>query len=272
MIPFEEIDSRLKQIGKDRKWLAQATRRSEAAINSALAPGSSPVKKSKSIQGLMTDAIEREEATMNERPVQLSHLTLRISTEELNEWAKAYKASDLDTLEDWTLQAIREYIRGAAEEVLKDQQRGVITTFPAKPHLQAAAGSPLGADVEEWDGKDDTVIVKISGLSMEPLLHDGEVVTMRHKRVARSQYMKKGLIYLVSYDGGYVVKEYNTRAATQEEIDANYAYLSKESGKPKVKILRSLNPDFPEIIIKQGVEWIAWINADGSLPKVGRDT
>lgn len=222
-------------------------------------------------QWIRVETIMRESeqsSSTQEVDPQLSHLTLRISTEELNEWAKAYKASDLDTLEDWTLQAIREYIRGAAEEVLKDQQRGVMTAFPAKPHLQAAAGSPLGAEVEEWDGKDNTVIVKISGLSMEPLLHDGDLVTMRHKRVARSQFMKKGLIYLVAYDGGYTVKEYNTREATQEEVDAEYAYISREKGKPKVKILRSLNPDFPEIIIKQDVEWIAWINADGSLPAV----
>jgi hypothetical protein len=66
--------------------------------------------------------------------------------------------------------------------------------------------------------------------------------------------MKKGLIYLVEYDGGYTVKRYNTRSATAEEKGEEWV----ERG--KVKVLESINPDFAEIIIKQPLEWVAWMD------------
>ena len=106
----------------------------------------------------------------------------------------------------------------------------------------------------DWDGADDTVLVKINGLSMEPDLHDGDVIPMRHKRASRNPFMKKGLIYLIEYDGGYTVKRYNTRPAAPEEKDEEWV----KNG--KVKVLESINPDYPEIVIKQQIEWIAWLN------------
>lgn len=122
----------------------------------------------------------------------------------------------------------------------------------ARPHLVAAAGSPLNGEVMDWDGREDTVLVKISGLSMTPLLNDGDVIPMKHKRASRNPFMKKGLIYLVEYDDGYTVKRYNTRPARPAEKHEDWV----DNG--KVKVLQSLNSDFSEIIIKQEVEWIAW--------------
>ena len=66
--------------------------------------------------------------------------------------------------------------------------------------------------------------------------------------------MKKGLIYLVEYDGAYTVKRYNTRSATAEEKGEEWV----ERG--KVKVLESINPDFAEIIIKQPLEWVGWMD------------
>lgn len=136
------------------------------------------------------------------------------------------------------------------------QSSGIISmTQPQapRPQILAAAGSPIGAEVMDWHGAGDTVAVKISGLSMEPLLHDGDVISMKHKRISRSPFMKKGLIYLVEYDGGFTVKRYNTRPPTPEERDCEWV----ENG--KVRILESLNPDYPEIIIKAPLDWIAWL-------------
>ncbi len=123
----------------------------------------------------------------------------------------------------------------------------------AKSDIQAAAGSPLAAEVVDWDGEGDTVLVKIIGDSMSPKIKDGDVVPMKHKRASRNPFMKKGLIYLVEYDGGYTVKRYNTRPAKPEEIGEEWV----ENG--KVKVLESINQDYPEIIIKQSVEWAAWL-------------
>ena len=122
-----------------------------------------------------------------------------------------------------------------------------------RPVLLAAAGSPIGAEVMDWDGDGDTVVVKACGLSMSPLIEDGEIVTMKHKRQSRSPYLKKGLIYLVNYDGGYTIKRYNTRPAKPEEKGEEWV----ERG--KVKVLESVNPDYPEIVIKQPLEWVAWM-------------
>lgn len=134
-----------------------------------------------------------------------------------------------------------------------------VVPMPQRSHITAAAGSPLGAEVEEWDEANDIVRVRISGLSMIPLLNDDDVISMHHKRAARSQYMKKGLIYLVALPEGYAVKRYNTRLATSKEIKGGVSYVSKQDGKRKVHVLESFNPDFPEILITDQAEWIAWI-------------
>lgn len=151
---------------------------------------------------------------------------------------------------------IRSYL--AFYDSLKPQQEAPeITSFPTKAHILAAAGSPISAEVTDWDGAGDTVMVKISGLSMAPLINDGDVIAMKHKKASRNPFMKKGLIYLVSYDGGYTVKRYNTRPATADEKGEEWV----ERG--KVKVLESINPDSPEIIIKQPLEWVAWLDGKG---------
>ena len=62
MIPFEEIDQRLKALGENRLWLATVTGRSENSIRAALAPRASESKRSELLQRVLSDAIEREEA------------------------------------------------------------------------------------------------------------------------------------------------------------------------------------------------------------------
>lgn len=167
------------------------------------------------------------------------------SNETVREWAKR-------TLNDAANIDVREF---AADLIPLDRVAEDPTPyrFTPRPNILAAAGSPIAAEIMDMDGVDDTIQVRIHGLSMEPKLHDGEVITMRHKRVSRNPWMKKGLIYLVQYDGGYTVKRYNTRPARAEEKGEEWA----EGG--KVKVLQALNPSFPEIIIKAPVEWVAWL-------------
>ncbi|MEX1116797.1 MAG: hypothetical protein WEB53_16235 [Akkermansiaceae bacterium] len=54
--------------------------------------------------------------------------------------------------------------------------------------------------------------------------------------------------------GGFTVKRYNTRPAKPDEKGEEWV----ERG--KVKVLESENPEFPEIIIKQPGEWVAWLD------------
>jgi transcriptional regulator with XRE-family HTH domain len=167
------------------------------------------------------------------------------------EWAiiGALAARAGQTHQQWIRSAVLNIVYGASSTALHKQR----TKLPLKAHILAAAGSPLVADVIDWEGEDATILVKAVGLSMSPLISDGEIITMKLKKASRSPYMKKGLIYLIEYDGGYTIKRYNTRPATPDELAEEWS----ENG--KVKQLESLNPDFPPIIIKQDIEWVAWL-------------
>lgn len=119
--------------------------------------------------------------------------------------------------------------------------------------MVAAAGPGIKAEVQDWNGADDTVAVKICGDSMSPTFEDGQVITMRHKRVSRSPYMRKGLIYLVQLDGEWMVKEYGTRRPRADEKEAEYLTNSRTLG-----VLKSHNKNYPPVDINAPFEWAAW--------------
>lgn len=62
MIPWEDIDRRLSQLGLDRAWLAGASGYSPDSIRTALAPNATGSKRSARIQAQISKAIEGEEA------------------------------------------------------------------------------------------------------------------------------------------------------------------------------------------------------------------
>lgn len=128
--------------------------------------------------------------------------------------------------------------------------------FPKpQPKIMAAAGSPIGAEVMDWNGPSSTILVRICGLSMLPLLDDGDEVAMHSRDVSRSPFMRKGLIYLLHYDGGWMVKRYNTRDPREEELGSDFLTPGG-----KVPVLESLNPDYPEIPIRGDLNWMAWLD------------
>lgn len=62
MIPFEDMDERLRILGKTRSWLAEASGRSPDSIRTALAPNAPAAKRSQLLQRALSDAIEAESA------------------------------------------------------------------------------------------------------------------------------------------------------------------------------------------------------------------
>jgi hypothetical protein len=66
--------------------------------------------------------------------------------------------------------------------------------------------------------------------------------------------MAEGHIYSFAINGEQTIKRYATRPATANELERHlpYIYTSSANGKPTVKILQSIKPDFPEIIIENG--------------------
>lgn len=239
----------LKKNHRSRAWLAKQCRVSDQAVSNWLREKNSQAISAAAeikIRALMAEDEAKGEAT----PPQ--NLVLEFTDKEYTSIEQAALARGI-TIREWAKRLLNDASEMDVNEIAADLG-GKISSFPSKPHLHAAAGSPVNAEVTDWDGADDTIMVGIYGLSMDPLLADGQVVPMRLKKSARNPFMKKGLIYLVEYDGGYSVKRYNTRKATEEEKGEEWV----ENG--KVKVLESVNPTFPEIVIKQPLDWVAWLD------------
>jgi hypothetical protein len=267
---FDEIPVRMIKLGVDRKWLVENTDYTADSLRQILAPNGNPRAKTERALKTIWDALDREEARQQSpvAPLEQHQLVLRPTDQQFDSWNREANAHGM-LIKDWCIEALN-----AAAHVIKGDFKA-IPAYPAaivaeepgiyraksQPHIHAAAGGPILADVQDWGGAGDTVLVKINGLSMMPLLNDGDVIAMKHKRASSTPFVAKGNIYLFAYDGGYTVKRYNTRPATQEEIDAGIAYISPSDKKHKVRILQSLNPDFPEIVLKEEADWIAWLPA-----------
>jgi hypothetical protein len=106
MIPFEDIEKRLKGIGKDRKWLAENSGRSYDSIRTALAKNAAPKSRSTLLQKALTDAIEREESEQAKKPELTKAIALEPSIEEYRFWSEAFKSSPYSTIEEWAVAAL----------------------------------------------------------------------------------------------------------------------------------------------------------------------
>lgn len=128
--------------------------------------------------------------------------------------------------------------------------------------IQAAAGPAIEselAEVIDWEAKDYTIDVKVCGDSMEPTFSDGEVINMHLKKKSRSPYMKVGMVYLVRYRNGLMIKEFQRRRATNKEAASEASYVYTYYNKPYVAYLKSHNPAHDDIIIDHEFEdWEAW--------------
>ena len=108
MIPFEDIESRLKKLGKDRVWLAEKSGRSHASIRTALAKSAVPKARSALLQKALSDAIEREELDQLKKPELVKSITLEPSIEEYRLWSEAFKISPHSTIEEWAKASLNE--------------------------------------------------------------------------------------------------------------------------------------------------------------------
>lgn len=109
----KEVKDWLKRSGRNREWLGQQCGGvTERAVNNWLSTDRPiPAASLEIIRRLMEDDARAEAARKATETPSLSHVTLRITTDELNEWSKAFKSSNAETLEDWALQMIREAYR-----------------------------------------------------------------------------------------------------------------------------------------------------------------
>lgn len=162
---------------------------------------------------------------------------------------------------EWIAGQIREYLAFRSAQFQAEAKQENVTPLPKKKaHLMAAAGTEdaaLECEVIDWDMENGKVNVRIIGKSMEPEFQDEDIVTFRHKDWSRSPFMKKGLIYLVRYNDGYLIKRYKTRQPNPGEENAEYLTNSGTVG-----VLESLNPEFPDIDITGPFDWEGWYDQD----------
>ena len=267
MIPFEEIDTRLEKIGKDRAWLTSKTPYSADYLRTVLAPNST--RRTERVQKIISDAIEREESEIQSEAVEAlkQHaITVYPSREQFNRWTRAFKHSRSETMEDWAERGLDEM----AAEWEQSQKTPRVVPFAESavalfeiPLWHAAAGLPASADVETVDAEVDygpgRILCELHGDSMEPKFKNGSRVILRTRESLKKPVLKKGEIYLFSIGGQNLLKEYNSRKATPKEIESGLSYKGADSSQ-KVRILKSINPAHKEIVVAEDVDWIGWLD------------
>ncbi len=250
MIPFDEIDERLKNMGKDRAWLAEKTRRSFDSIRSALAPNAKPKSRSALLQKALSDAIEREETAYVPKVIPADVLVLSPSASEYQAWSLAHKASDSATLKDW---AIDELNKAAA--AWKASKSKVIPIAPIASHWidlcgGIAAGAPISSDASHEaipaprEYPEDHYALRVFGKSMENKILDGSTIVVKRWQEG---YPKKGSIVVYSDGHGSTLKVFGYRDATAEELADDHGNTMG-----RIPVLSSINKAFPEVTTMDG--------------------
>lgn len=108
MIPFDEMDDRLRALGVDRAWLASKSGRSPHSIRAALAPNATPKNRSELLQRALSAAIEREEAdqAMFAQPIPPGMTNVFLNDEMLDRADRASRLINSPSLADFCREAI----------------------------------------------------------------------------------------------------------------------------------------------------------------------
>ncbi|MEO5712597.1 MAG: hypothetical protein ABIT37_03840 [Luteolibacter sp.] len=131
MIAFEDIDKRLKEIGKNRAWLAEVTGRSPDSIRVALAPNAPDYKRTKLLAKALSDAIEKEESAelkpAGELPLP-DRLTIEVEPERMTRYCEAADFAH-QNLKAWAIQELNK----AADEWLALKNRQKLSSVAEEP-------------------------------------------------------------------------------------------------------------------------------------------
>ncbi len=120
VIPFEEMDARLKAIGRDRKWLSQATGRKLASIRVALAPNTQQKNRSHLLQVSLSQAIEAEKARQkdSQSAIQTQVVSLQVDREQFRAWNAAAMAEG-KLIEEWAILHLARLAAGTQSPPIK---------------------------------------------------------------------------------------------------------------------------------------------------------
>lgn len=141
-----------------------------------------------------------------------------------------------------------------------------IVAFPEIPLFHAAAGMAIASHVDTFQPNKDAgpgrFAVQLHGDSMWPKYPDGSIVILREKKSLKRPVLKQNEIYLFDIEGEKTLKIFGSRAAKKDEVERGISY-SALGGKQRVRVLLSINKEFPEILIESDdVEWLGWLDKD----------
>jgi hypothetical protein len=121
VIEFDDIDQALKDLGKNRAWLAEATGRSPESIRTALAPNAPKPKRSKLLQRVLSDAIEEERKKQEEPQPMIppGYSEIFMDDEQLGRADRASRLGPWDSLADFC----RDAILAKADELLAEDEK-----------------------------------------------------------------------------------------------------------------------------------------------------
>lgn len=114
VIHFDDIDSRLEKLGKNRAWLAEASGRKLRSIGDALAPSSAGTsKRSTHLQRALSDAITAEEnrqaaAKIMPAPPVPDRITIECDPDDRRAWQRASSTRHHGDLDAWIVDTLND--------------------------------------------------------------------------------------------------------------------------------------------------------------------
>ena len=272
---FEQIPIRMLQLGVDRPWLAEQCDYTPDSLRQILAPNGKG-KTNKALRRIW-EALDREEsrqsAAKTNPPFERQQLVLRPTDAEYEQWCRAANGKPTNL---WAIEMLNEaasrWNAAASPIPLPAPDLEKILAFPEIPLFHAAAGSPIAADGDTYsptkEYKPGRIACRLHGDSMAPRFQDGSIVILRSKANLKRPILKRGEIYLFDIGGERTLKTYASRPATKAEIKSGVSYISAKDGTPKVRVLRSINPAFAEIVLtpEDDPDWLAWLDPKDPQP------
>lgn len=261
---FDEIPIRMMQLGVDRAWLAQQCDYKLGTLAAILAPNGNLSHKTDKALRRIWEALDREEERRKKPSItdEKCAIVIRAAVEEFEHWNKVSMGKG-QTIEQWAMEqlnlaansllevpddAFRTPVQlsmrtGTDETAYVSGRKNVVEL----PLIRAAAGPPILSDAEmvEVDGNPGTgrFVLELRGDSMEPQFQDRQRVILRDKSTLKRPLLKYGELYAFVIDGLVTFKQWAKNKKTGE------------------KVLRSLNPEYPDIPADENTDWIGWFDA-----------
>jgi PAS domain-containing protein len=131
---FSDITIRLKQLGLDRKWLAEQCHYSLSHVSNALAPKGNESSKSETTLKRMWEALDREEERQRDAiripPALRQRVVIEPTDEQFDRWMRAAYSVPGRTFDTWAKAGLEELAERELPRLLAERSKS-----PVPPNL-----------------------------------------------------------------------------------------------------------------------------------------